>query len=116
MIVAIQGTKNFDDYTIFLRAMGTAIRDLQDEDKQITIMSAGPAKINSFAQEFSNISERGLKGRGIKIKVVKIPPSWIEGNISVVNYLAFFSKPKESLPSVVELAEAKDIPVGVYRY
>jgi hypothetical protein len=116
MIVAIQGTKNFNDYSIFLRAMGTAFNGLTEDDKQITVFTAGPAQINSFAMEFVNISERGLKARGIKIKLVKVPPSWIVENINEVNYLAYFSKPKESIPAVVDLADAKDIEVGVYRY
>lgn len=116
MIVAVQGTRNFNDYSIFLRAMGTAIRNLQDGDEQITVFSAGTAQINSFASEFVNISERSLKARGIKIKLVKIPPSWIENNIHDVDYLAYFSKPKESIPPIVDLAEAKDVEVGVYRY
>ena len=116
MIVAIQGTKNFNDYSIFLRAMGTAIKGLTEDDKQITVFTAGPAQINSFAMEFVNISERGLKARGIKIKLVKVPPSWIVDNIKEVNYLAYFSKPKESIPAVVDLADAKDVQVGVYRY
>jgi hypothetical protein len=116
MIVAIHGSRNFDDYNIFLRAMHTALTQLPEDDKIITIMSAGPAQINSFGQEFSNITERSLKARGIKIKIVKIPPTWIKENINIINYFAYFSKPKESLPEIVELADAKDIEVGVYRF
>jgi hypothetical protein len=33
-----------------------------------------------------------------------------------MNYLAFFSKPKEPVTDIVKAAEAKDIEVGVYRY
>jgi len=96
--------------------MHTALTQLPEDDKMITIMSAGPAQINSFGQEFSNITERSLKARGIKIKIVKIPPRWIKENLGIVNYLAYFSKPKESLPEIVELADAKDVEVGVYRF
>jgi hypothetical protein len=96
--------------------MHTALTQLPEDDKMITIMSAGPAQINSFGQEFSNITERSLKARGIRIKIVKIPPSWIKDNIKDINYLAYFSKPKESLPDIVDLADAKDVEVGVYRY
>ena len=116
MIVAIQGSPKFNDYNIFLRAMHTALTQLPEDDKMITIMSAGPAQINSFGQEFSNITERSLKARGIRIKLVKIPPSWIKENIDKVNYLAYFSKPKEALPDIVTLADAKDVEVGVYRF
>jgi hypothetical protein len=116
MIVAIHGSRSFTDYNIFLRAMHTALTQLPEDDKMITIMSAGPAQINSFGQEFSNITERSLKARGIRIKLVKIPPSWIKDNIDKVDYLAYFSKPKESLPDIVTFADAKDVEVGVYRF
>jgi hypothetical protein len=69
-----------------------------------------------MAMEFVNISERSLKARGIKIKLIKIPPSWIKDNIHSIGYLAYFSKPKEPVSDLVDLAEAKDIEVGVYRY
>jgi len=116
MIVGIQGTKAFDDYAVFLRGIGNALRDLPEGDTEFTIMSAGPININQFALEFSNVSERSLKARGIKAKVIKVPPSWIKNNIHNVNYFLYFSKPKEAYSDLVELAESKDIEVGVYRY
>ena len=116
MIIAIQGTKNFSDYNVFLRAMGTALSTMESEDKEIIIYSAGPAIINSMGIEFSNISERGLKARGIKIRFSKVPPSWIKNNINDIDYVAYFSKPKEPVSELVEIAEAKDIEVGIYRF
>ncbi len=116
MIVGIQGTKSFEDYAVFLRGIGNALRDLPEGDMEFTVMSAGPININRFALEFVNISERSLKARGIKAKVVKVPPSWIRDNINSVNYFLFFSKPKEDYSDLVKLAESKDIEVGVYRY
>lgn len=116
MIVAIQGTRSFSDYSIFLRAMGTAMSALSPEDKEILIYSAGPHQINSMGMEFTNVSERSLKARGIKIKLIKVPPTWIQENINTINYFAFFSKPKEPLSTLVDLADSKDVNVGVYRY
>lgn len=116
MIVVIQGSKSFDDYSVFLRAMGTALSSMPEGDKEFTVFSAGPHNINTFGLEFINVSERSLKARGIKPKLVKVPPSWVKSNIYDVDYLAYFSKPKEPVPAIVELAEAKDIEVGVYRY
>ena len=116
MIVAIQGTKAFNDYSVFLRAMGTALSEMKDEDKEFYIYSAGPTHINSMAMEFSNVSERSLKARGIRIKMIKIPPSWIKENIHSIGYFAFFSKPKEPVSSLVSYAESKDTSVGVYRF
>jgi hypothetical protein len=116
MIVAIQGTKGFDDYQIFLRAIGTALRDLPEDDKEFILYSAGPMKINAFGQEFSNISERTLKSQGIKIKLVKVPPSWIDDNLNYIDYFAFFSKPKETWSKQAQHAHDKDANLWVYRY
>ena len=35
MIVAIHGSRSFDDYNIFLRAMHTALTQLPEDDKMI---------------------------------------------------------------------------------
>ena len=116
MIVAIQGTKSFDDYSVFLRAMGTSLSQMQEDDKEFYVYSSGPAKLNSMALEFCNVSERSLKARGIKIRLIKIPPSWIKENIDNISYFAFFSKPKEEISPLVSYAESKDASVGVYRF
>jgi hypothetical protein len=116
MIIAIQGTKNFDDYSVFLRAMGTAMSSMDAGEQSILVYSAGPYQVNAMAMEFVNVSERSLKARGIKIRLIKIPPVWIEQNITTIDYFAFFSKPKEPVSKLVDLADAKDVNVGVYRY
>ena len=116
MMVGIQGTSSFNDYSVFLRAMGVALKDMDKDDTEFTVFSAGPLTINRFALEFLNVSERSLKSRGIKVKLVKVPPSWFKSNMKVINYFAFFSKPKEAVSELVDLAEAKDIEVGVYRF
>ena len=79
MIVGVQGTRNFDEYNIFLRAMGTALSSMEDGDQEFIIYSVGPMKINSMAMEFSNISERSLKARGIKIRMQRVPVKMDEG-------------------------------------
>lgn len=116
MIVAVQGSKSFEDYNVFLRAMGVALAALPKGDEEILLASAGPLNINNMVMEFSNISERSLKARGIRIKFIKIPPSWIKSNMHSIGYFAYFSKPKEAVSELVDIAEAKDIQVGVYRY
>lgn len=116
MIVAIQGTKAFNDYQIFLRAMGTAMRSISEGETEFTIFSAGPTQINSFGQEFANITERSLKVRGIKIKLVKVPPKWIDDNLNIIDYFAFFSKPKETWSKQAQHAHDKDANLWVYRF
>lgn len=116
MIVAVQGTSEFTDYQVFLRAMSVALSGMHPDDKEFLIYSAGPANVNSFVSEFSNLSERGMKSRGRKIKFYKVPPSWIEENMEYVNYFAFLSKPKEQKSKLVISAESKNVEVGIFRY
>jgi hypothetical protein len=116
MIVAVQGTKDFDDYSVFIRAMGVAMCNMPDSDKEFVIYSAGPARINSFVSEFSNLSERGMKARGRKIKFYKVANAWLEENINQIDYVAFLSKPKESGSKLVDLAEKNNIEVGLFRF
>ena len=116
MIVAVQGTTEFNDYNVFIRAMGVALSSMSEDDKEFIIYSVGPTQINSFVSEFSNLSERGMKSRGRKIKFYKVASSWLEENINQVNYFAFLSKPKQSISKLVHVAESKNIEVGIFRY
>lgn len=116
MIVVIQGSRSFDDYQVFLRAMGTALSMMKKDDEYFFLYSAGPAKINSMAHEFVNVSERSLKARGIRAQVRKVPPSWAKDNLEFVEYFAYFSKPKEPLSELMEYADSRDAEIGVYRY
>lgn len=116
MIVAVQGSRSFDEYTIFLRAMGTALSMMEKDDDVFIIYAAGPVKINSMATEFVNVSERSLKARGIRARVKRVPASWLKDNMEDLNYFAYFSKPKEAVSELVDYAETINAEVGVYRY
>ena len=116
MIVAVQGSNNFKDYNVFLRAMAVAMSNLQEEDKYFYIYTAGPANINAMVMEFVNLSERGMKSRGKKIKFFKVPPSWISENISEVSYFAYLSTAKEQNSKLVVEAELNNVEVGIFRY
>jgi len=116
MIVAVQGTKDFNDYNVFLRAMSVALSGMKEEDKEFIIYSVGPTRINSMVSEFSNLSERGMKARGKKIKFYKAPPSWVEENINYVNYFAFLSTANQSQSKLVDTAELNNVEVGIFRY
>lgn len=116
MFVAVQGTNSFDDYNVFIRAMGVAMSSMKEDDKEFYVYSVGPAKINGFVAEFCNLSERGMKARGKKIKYYKVPASWMQDNLDSFNYFAFLSKPKESVSRLVAEAELKNIEVGIFRY
>lgn len=116
MIVVVQGTNDFNDYNVFIRAMGVALSGMKEDDKEFYIYSVGPARINSMVLEFCNLSERGMKARGMKIKNYKVPASWVVENMEYVNYFAFLSKPKQPLSKLVAEAELKNIEVGIFRY
>jgi hypothetical protein len=116
MIVGVQGTTSFSDYKVFLRAMGVAMSALKEEDTNFFLYSAGPGNLNSMASEFVNLSERGLKARGKKIKLYKVPPLWVDENIREFNYFAFFSLPNESTSKLVESAKQNNIETGIFNY
>jgi hypothetical protein len=46
----------------------------------------------------------------------KLPIKVLKESIRELDYFLFFSKPKESVSDLVDMAEAKDIEVGIYRY
>jgi hypothetical protein len=116
MIVAVQGTKEFKDYNVFLRSMSVALSEMKDGDNNFIIYSAGPAKINNFVSEFVNLSERGMKARGRKIKFYNAAPRWLDENINQVNYFVFLSLPKQMKSKLVLRAEANNINVGLFQY
>lgn len=115
MIIGMQASRNFNDYSVFMRAMGTALYDL-DGDTEFTILTAGPHKLNDMAMEFVNVSERSLKAKGIKAKVVKMPEKAIQERLHDLDCLLYFSLPKETPSQLTVEAEAKDVDVLFYRF
>ena len=116
MIVGVQGTSSFEDYKVFLRSMGVAMSMLKNEDQEFYIYSAGPGNVNSMVSEFTNLSERGMKARGKKIKFFKVAPSWIAENINNFDYIAYLSTPNESVSKLIDQAQDSNIEVGIFRY
>lgn len=114
MNVAVQGSKEFSDYQVFMRAMGVALSSCNDGE--FNVYTAGPAKINSFTSEFCNLSEDGLRLRGIKVKHMKVPPSYIEENIESIDYFAYLSTPNQRPSQLTASAELAGIEVGIFRY
>lgn len=116
MNIVVQGSKEFNDYQVFLRAMGVAMSNMKPEDKELHVYSVGPTRINSMVSEFCNLSERGMKARGMRIKHYKVPVSWAMENIEHIGYFAFLSKPKDPVSKLVSMAESKQIETGIFRY
>lgn len=116
MIVGVQGTNSFKDYNVFLRAMGVAMSNMTDADPYFYIYSAGPANINAMVSEFVNLSERGMKGRGKKIKFFKVPPSYLSENMPEVSYFAYLSTPEGPTSKLVSEAQINNVEVGIFKY
>jgi hypothetical protein len=116
MIIGVQGTATFKDYNVFMRSMAVGMSMLPEEDKEILVYSVGPKNVNGFVTEFSNITERSLKARGIKIRYNKVPISWAEENIDKFNYFIFLSKPGEYNSKLVAQAELSGVEVGIFRF
>lgn len=116
MIVGVQGTPNFNNYNIFLRAMAVALSELKAEEKEFYLYSAGPNNINDMAMEFVNLSERGMKSRGKSIKMFRVTPQWVEDNIETFNHFAFVSNPKEKVSNIVSLLKSKNINTNIYNF
>ena len=116
MIIAVEGTKTFNDYEIFMRAMGVALSNT-NIDNDIQVWSLGPHTINSFTAAFCNLSEKFLKSKGFKINFYKVNAKWVAENLHSVNYYAFFSLPKESESRMCKVAqEIEGCEVGIFRY
>ena len=116
MIVVVQGTNEFKDYSVFIRAMGVALSGMSEDDSEFAIYSVGPTRINSMVSEFSNLSERGMKARGRKIKYYKVPSQWVEENMMNVNYFAYLCNPKQTPSKLVAKAELENVEIGIFRY
>jgi hypothetical protein len=116
MIVGVQGTSSFDNYNIFLRSMAVALSELEEQDKDFIIYSAGPNNINMMAMEFVNLSERGMKSRKKNIKFFKVTSEWLEENINDIDHFAFLSNPKEPVSKIVHLSKINNKNTNVYNF
>lgn len=117
MIIATEGTKSFNDYEVFMRAMGVAL-SADYVDSRIEVWSAGPQNINRFTAAFCNSSENYLKQKGFKISFKRFPMSYMIENMGMVDYFAFFARPnqKNSESKLLSIAEYYQVETGIYKY
>lgn len=117
MKVLLQGTKDFDDYQVLMRAMGVALSSMSPQDKEFQIYSVGPHKTNDLAVSFANLTENNLKSRGIKIKFFKLPVRLAEDRIDRFDYMAYLAHPdNRRLSALTNKAEEHGIELGIFRY
>jgi hypothetical protein len=119
MIVGVQGSESFRDYSIFLSAMYRMLIRLKSkegdkENKQLMLLSAGPKPIENMAKEYLNVSE--FKSRGIKTRLMNVPESWFKSHLSEIDIFYYFCNKKENLSSLGHYLNDKDIEVQTFRY
>lgn len=114
MIIGIQGSRSFQDYSIFLNGMTRVLNNFNTEDDEFVILSAGPFRVNEMASEFINVSN--WKSRGIKAKLVKMPPKAIAERMGSIDDFVYFCLPKEPVSFLVDEAEKFDLIPLVYRF
>ncbi len=113
MIIVVEGTKNFNDYDTFVRAMGVALSNIKDNS--VEIWSIGPHNINNYTAAFCNITENFLKQKGIKVSFSRTHHSVAENNMHRVDYYAFFGAKKEQVSKICASAELRGIETGIFR-
>jgi hypothetical protein len=96
--------------------MAVALSELEEQDKDFIIYSAGPNNISMMAMEFANLSERGMKSRKKNIKFFKVTSEWLEENIKDINHFAFLSNPKEPVSKIVHLSKLNNINTNIYNF
>lgn len=116
MKVAVQGSKEFDDYAVFMRAMAVALSPLKGADKDIIIYTVGPRKVNNFVVGFVNLSEDGMKNRGMSIKQYSVAYQWLEDHLDEIDYFVYLSNEGERPSRLANMADLRDIEVGLFRY
>jgi hypothetical protein len=118
MMVVVQGTNEFKDYSVFLRAMGIVLSSMHPDDKELTVYSVGSkgSKVSEFAMEFCNLSEKGMKLRGRKINMYKTTDAWVNEYLQDMNYFAFFSVPKQPLSVLAKKAKDQGVELGIFQY
>lgn len=114
MMVGVQGSKSFNDYSIFLSGMALVLRKLKDADNELVIFSAGPKRVSEMAMEFVNVSD--FKSRKIKAKVVRVPESFLRDNHHKLDTFHYFCNAKEQFSSLANILDSKDVDVQVHRY
>ncbi len=96
--------------------MAVALSELEEQDKDFIIYSAGPNNISMMAMEFVNLSERGMKSRKKNIKFFKVTSEWLEENINDIDHFAFLSNPKEPVSKIVHLSKLNNKNTNVYTF
>ncbi len=115
MIVVTQGSRNFDDYSVFLRAMFTSLSMMPNDDKSFSVYSVGPLRVNQMSEEYINVSN--FRARGIKSRFMRVNEDFVKNlDPTSINYLIYFCNKGEPIAGLIDYAEENNIENGVYRF
>jgi len=121
MNILVYGNNKFSDYDTFTRAVVVAIdNNVTSDDSRIDIYTAGPYKINQFAAEFVNKTERFFKQKGIRSRFYRVLKNDVQKNfdkydLDTVVYLSTKNDRSEIFDVVISEAESRNIPVSIYK-
>jgi hypothetical protein len=121
MKILVYGNSKFSDYDTFTRAVVVAIdNNVTSDDNRIDIYTAGPYKINQFAAEFVNKTERFFKQKGIRSRFYRVLKNDVQENfdkyeLDTVVYLSTKYDKSEVLDVILSEAENKSVPVSIYK-
>ena len=116
MKVLVQGSKEFDDYSVFMRAMSVALSSLNGGDTIFEVYSVGPKRTNNLVLEFMNVSEDGMVDRGLDARKYFVPFSWAENNMDKIDYFIYLSNPTERGSRLLALAEHHNTESAHFNY
>lgn len=116
MIIGIQGSRSFNDYSIFLNAMLRVLQEMKEDDNELVFLSAGPHRVNDMILEFINVSNWNRGGRVIKPKLVRMPVKALEERVYDLDEFVYLSLPKEPETALVKAADDAGLIPRVFRY
>ena len=122
MKIVIYGSHKFDDYNTFMRGLIVAIdTHINNSEKSIEVLTAGPFRINNFTAEFCNKTLHYFKQKGIKIKFSKVNHSHVISNFEQydINHVLLFIEKTDvimTLDSIIHKAEEFNVDSSIYKY
>lgn len=120
MKILVYGSRDFEDYSTFMRAMIVSMDGTLQDGDRFEVLSGGPFKINNYTAGFMNSSENFLKQKGIKSSFRKILIKDIKENLDKygVDKVIFFTTKNNkaySFDSILMKANDLEIENVVYK-
>lgn len=107
--IVLQGSKAFNNYGAFCRAMIVALSDMSEHDS-LVLYTAGSAALNNHAIEFTNKTKKSLKGRNINLTLIRAMPQMFEDKTGFDKFY-YFCNNKEGLSPLAKDFKASGVDV-----